>query len=163
MTQSSARIPRTSKIPDHAHSMEMEVPFHDIDSLLVVWHGHYLKYMEISRCALLKKFDLDVFEMVRIGYRFMVAEMSCRYTNALTYGDKFRITSWFTETEHKIGIAYEIYNITRGKRAFRGTTDLITVSAEGKLQMSTPKVILDKLPVLTKRSSSSESKNAAAN
>lgn len=144
MTKTLAQ--RCSKIPDHAHSMDMEVPFHDIDSLLVVWHGHYLKYLEISRCALLKKFGLDVMDMVGFGYRFMVGDLSCRYSNALTYGDRFRITSWFTETEHRIGIAYEIYNITKGKRAFRGTTDLITVSADGKLQLSTPKEIYDRLP-----------------
>ena len=126
--------------------MEMVVPFHDIDALHVVWHGNYLKYMEISRCELLAKFGLDVFDMVRLGYRFMVADMSCRYINSLTYGDRFRITSWFLETEHKIVIAYEIWNLTKDKRAFLGTTDLITVSEEGKLQMSTPALIRDSLP-----------------
>ncbi len=135
-------------IPEHAHSMEMEVPFHDIDALRVVWHGHYLKYMEISRCALLRKFGLDAADMINLGFKFMVGDLTCRYSNALTYGDRFRITSWFTETEHRIGIAYEIFNITQNKRAFRGTTNLITVSEEGKLQLSTPKIIFERLPAL---------------
>lgn len=138
----------SAHIPAHAHSMEMEVPFHDIDALRVVWHGHYLKYMEISRCALLRKFGLDAADMINLGFKFMVGDLSCRYSNALTYGDRFRITSWFTETEHRIGIAYEIFNITQNKRAFRGTTHLITVSEEGKLQLSTPKVIFERLPAL---------------
>ena len=25
----------------------IEVPFHDVDIMNVVWHGHYLKYFEI--------------------------------------------------------------------------------------------------------------------
>jgi acyl-CoA thioester hydrolase len=29
------------------------VPFFDIDTMNVVWHGHYVKYLEVARCALL--------------------------------------------------------------------------------------------------------------
>ena len=31
----------------------VEVPFFDVDSMDVVWHGHYVKYLELARCALL--------------------------------------------------------------------------------------------------------------
>ena len=138
--------PASPKIPAHAHSVELEVPFHDIDALRVVWHGHYLKYLEIARCALLQKFDLDVMQMVALGYRFMVSDLSCRYTNALTYGDRFRVTAWFTETEHRLGIAYEIFNLTTQQRAARAVSTLITVSDEGKLRLSTPRPIFERLP-----------------
>ena len=30
----------------------IRVPFHDVDLMEVVWHGHYAKYFEIARCAL---------------------------------------------------------------------------------------------------------------
>ncbi|MDR0966239.1 MAG: acyl-CoA thioesterase [Myxococcales bacterium] len=137
-----------SKLPAHAHSVELDVPFHDIDALHVVWHGHYLKYLEIARCALLKKFDLDVMRMVELGYRFMISDISVRHTSALTYGDRFRVTAWFTETEHRIGIAYEIFNLATQKRAARAHSTLITVSAEGKLRLSTPRPIFERLPIL---------------
>ena len=26
----------------------VEVPFFDVDSMRIVWHGHYLKYFEIA-------------------------------------------------------------------------------------------------------------------
>ena len=29
------------------------VPFFDVDTMHVVWHGHYIKYLEVARCALL--------------------------------------------------------------------------------------------------------------
>ena len=32
--------------------IRMEVPFHDIDILGIVWHGHYNKYFELARTAL---------------------------------------------------------------------------------------------------------------
>lgn len=138
----------SQKIPSHAHSVELTVPFHDIDALRVVWHGHYLKYLEIARCELLKQCGLDVMQMVELGYRFMVSDISCRHTNALTYGDRFRVTAWFTETEHRIGIAYEVFNLTTQKRSARAHSTLITVSGEGKLCLSTPAPIFERLPKL---------------
>ncbi|MGH8486657.1 MAG: acyl-CoA thioesterase, partial [Pseudomonas sp.] len=36
---------------------EILVPFFDVDSMLVVWHGHYVKYLEVARCALLDRLE----------------------------------------------------------------------------------------------------------
>jgi acyl-CoA thioester hydrolase len=33
--------------------VEVEVPFHDVDLAGVVWHGHYMKYLENARWALM--------------------------------------------------------------------------------------------------------------
>ena len=39
-------------LPPLAASAQVEVPFHDVDAMDVCWHGHYLKYFEIGRAAL---------------------------------------------------------------------------------------------------------------
>jgi len=41
-------------------TVELTVPFHDVDVLHVVWHGHYYKYLEVARTALMKSAGLDV-------------------------------------------------------------------------------------------------------
>ena len=33
-------------------SVEIQIPFHDIDIMGIAWHGHYAKYLEIARGAL---------------------------------------------------------------------------------------------------------------
>ena len=38
----------------HEVHVDLEVPFHDVDVLQIVWHGHYYKYMELGRTALLR-------------------------------------------------------------------------------------------------------------
>ena len=38
--------------------VDITVEFFDVDSLQVVWHGNYLKYMERARCALLDHAEL---------------------------------------------------------------------------------------------------------
>ena len=34
-------------------TVNIDVPFFDVDMMDVVWHGHYIKYFEVARCALL--------------------------------------------------------------------------------------------------------------
>ena len=46
----------------HHASVEITVPFHDVDMMEVVWHGHYTKYFEVARKiakAQMKAFDTD--------------------------------------------------------------------------------------------------------
>ena len=33
----------------------IDVPFYDLDPMNVVWHGNYVKYLEVARCDLLSK------------------------------------------------------------------------------------------------------------
>ena len=44
---------------------ELEVQFFDVDSMRVVWHGNYVKYLEVARCELLKLFDYSYLQMDR--------------------------------------------------------------------------------------------------
>ena len=39
--------------------VEIEIPFHDVDSMKIVWHGNYAKYFEIARCALFESIGLN--------------------------------------------------------------------------------------------------------
>ena len=40
-----------------SHSIEVEIPFHDVDMMAVAWHGHYVRYIELARCALLERIE----------------------------------------------------------------------------------------------------------
>ena len=56
----------------------IEVPFHDVDTMHVVWHGHYLKYFEIARCKLLDQFHYNYNQMRDSGYAWPVIESYAR-------------------------------------------------------------------------------------
>lgn len=47
---------------------EILVPFFDVDTMNVVWHGHYVKYLEVARCALLDRIGHNYDAMVASGY-----------------------------------------------------------------------------------------------
>ncbi len=126
-------------------SVELEVPFHDVDMLRVVWHGNYYKYFEVARTALLRKYQLDGQRLVDTGYMFLVIESHCRHTFPLVFGDKFRVGAAFKDLDYRLQMEFEVYNLTQDKRSAYGYTTLATVDREGKLQLRTPDVILQRI------------------
>lgn len=128
-----------------AASVEFEVPFHDVDALHIVWHGHYLKYLEHGRTALMRSRGLDVPEIAAAGFRQMVIETRCRHTYPLRYGDRVRVRAWFASVNPRIVVHYRVHNLTENRCSARARTTLVTTDAEGTLLMETPDVLLAKL------------------
>lgn len=126
-------------------SVELEVPFHDVDSLNIVWHGHYYKYLEIARTALMRHVGLDNHEFIRMGHGLVMGETQCKHTGVLRYGDRFRVDAWFKDYTQRLCIAYEVRNLTSGKRAARARTVLVTLNARGELNLETPRDVVDKI------------------
>jgi acyl-CoA thioester hydrolase len=126
-------------------SVELEVPFHDVDALHVVWHGHYYKYMEIARTRLLRDVGLDGRDMLALGYTLYVIETRCRYAFPLRYGERFRVTAEIVDIDNRINISYEIFNLTQGRRSARGKTALVTTDMEGNMCLETPDAVRRKL------------------
>lgn len=127
-------------------SIELEIPFHDVDMTLVAWHGHYYKYFEFARTALLRQCNLDEgSDLIGVKYGFFVVESKCRHISPSKYGDRARVTAWIRETERRLFISYDMHNLTRERRAARAHTILVTVDMQGKLLMETPDEIVRRI------------------
>ena len=126
-------------------SVELEVPFHDVDSIGVVWHGHYYKYLEIARTALFRSCALDAPDFLAMGLGLVVIETFCRHMHPLRYGDRIRVDTWFKDVENRLCVGYEIIKISSGKRVARGQTKLVTVDASGNLLLETPTTIRQRI------------------
>lgn len=141
-------------------SVEHEVPFHHVDALRVVWHGHYFAYFELARTALLRSCGLDpragqagepgaadpaAADLIGRRYRLVVIDSRCRHTGPLRYGDRVRTHAWFRDHHRRIMIAYEVVNLSLGRRAARGHTALATLDAEGRLLLETPPAIVERI------------------
>jgi len=120
-----------------------EIPFHDVDSLDMVWHGHYYKYFELARTMLYRSLNFDIDDMKRLGFTFPVIESQCRYSEALRYGQQVDISAHFHEWEYYILIEYRINETGSGKRAAYGHTKQAVCDLMGKLQPCVPESVSD--------------------
>jgi acyl-CoA thioester hydrolase len=94
----------------------IEVPFHDVDSMDVVWHGHYIKYLEIARCELLESIAYNYDAMFESGYAWPVVDMRLRYVKPARFKQKIAIESKLVEWENRIKINYIVRDQTSGER-----------------------------------------------
>jgi acyl-CoA thioester hydrolase len=127
-------------------SAAVEVPFHDVDAMNVCWHGHYLKYFEVGRVALLRAFDYDYREMQASGYVWPVVEVHLKYVRPALYGQQLDVRTQLLEYENRLKIGYEIVDRGSGVRLTKGYTIQVAVSAATQeLQFVSPPVVFEKL------------------
>ncbi|MBC7170984.1 MAG: acyl-CoA thioesterase [Polyangiaceae bacterium] len=122
-------------------TVRFEVPFHDVDSLRVVWHGHYMKYFELARDALLKSRGLGIDFWATSDYQLVVVDTRCRHTHPLRLGETVSVTARFVEVPGRIGISYQVIGETSGRPAARGRTDLAAIRLDGTLLMPLPEAL----------------------
>jgi acyl-CoA thioester hydrolase len=133
------------KVPPDAVSVELEVPFHDVDALQIVWHGNYFKYMGVASTALFRAHGLDPAGMDRSPFRLLVVDAHCRHAFPLRYCDRFRVSAWFHDLDLRVSVAYEIVNLTHGRRSAKGRTVMVSLDLEGNLLYSTPPALAELL------------------
>ncbi|CAM2068607.1 Acyl-CoA thioesterase [Sulfidibacter corallicola] len=128
---------------EHAEFV-VEIPFHDIDLMRVVWHGHYYKYFELARTELFRRHHLDIDQMKELGLMFPVIESHCRYVSSLKYGETAVIRARMVEVEYRLKVTYQVFEATTERRVAKGYTIQVAVNAEtGEMHMATPPVIRD--------------------
>ncbi|MBT4520702.1 MAG: acyl-CoA thioesterase [Halieaceae bacterium] len=127
-------------------TVEIEMPFHDIDVMGIAWHGHYAKYLEIARCAMLDTIGYNVPQMRASGYAWPVIEMNIRYAAPLHFQQKIQVQAVLVEVENRMKINYRIFDLETGKRLTKAHTIQVAVSMEsGEMQFASPRALLDKL------------------
>lgn len=124
----------------------VQVPFHDVDPVGVAWHGHYAKYFEIARCALLDSFDYGYDRMRESGYAWPVIDLHLRYLKPARFGQQLRVRATLLEWEHRLKIEYLVRDAGSGERMTKGASVQVAVAmTTGEMCLISPDVIFDRL------------------
>lgn len=133
-------------------TVSVEVPFHDVDAMNVAWHGHYVKYFELARCALLRLFNYDYPQMQASGYLWPIVECHLKYVRPASYGQLVNVTASLLEHENRLKIGYEITDAQSGERLTKGyTVQLAIEAATMELQFISPAIVFTNLEALCKQ------------
>lgn len=136
--------------PTHSASIDLQIPFHDVDMMEVVWHGHYAKYFEIARCALLDLIDYNYSAMRDSGYAWPVIELRIRYVKPAMFGQQVAVKAKIVEWENRLKIDYLITDTLTGAKLAKGHTIQVAVNMKNnEMCLESPPVLFDKLGVKT--------------
>jgi len=124
--------------------VEVLVPFFDVDSMDVVWHGHYIKYFEVARCALLDRIGHNYQQMRDAGYAWPVIDMQLRYMRGARFNQRIIVRADLIEWENRLKINYLINDAETGERMTRGTSVQVAVEiASREMQLASPRVFVE--------------------
>lgn len=104
--------------------VEIPIRFSEVDSLRVVWHGHYVKLFEDGREAFGKQYGLSYLDIYNAdGLAVPIVELQTFYKRPLTYGDSAVIETTFINTPAaKINFDFKIFSKNHEYLACEGKT-----------------------------------------
>jgi len=126
--------------------MDMVIPFHDVDSMGITWHGNYLRYFEVVRCLLLDKLGYNYRTMPQSGYAWPIVDVQVKYVKSSTFDQKIKVIAAIVEWENRLRINYQIVDAQTNARITKGYTiqAAVDITTE-ELCFVTPEVFQEKI------------------
>lgn len=132
-------------------SLEMKVPFYDVDAMGVVWHGYYVKYMEEARCELLDLIDYNYQQMGESGFLWPVVDMRIKYIKPLRFQQKIVLTARITEIEYGLKVDFIFTDLASGEKLTSAFTKQVAIDkVSEEMCLISPPVLADKIDAYLK-------------
>lgn len=121
------------------HFSDYEIPFFDVDAMHIMWHGHYVKYLEMARCAFLEEINYTYDVMKHYGYGWPIVQLNLKYVKPALFRQKIRVNLALVEYESCIRIEYTIVDLSSGEKLTQASTTQVAVEIKSaEMQLQTP-------------------------
>lgn len=129
----------------------MKAQFYDIDPMNVVWHGHYTRFFEEARGALLDLIDYNYLQMQASGYLWPVVEFRIKYIRPIFLHQKFIVEASLIEYENRLKIEYRILDSETSEILTKAFSIQVAVrAADREMQYECPKELIAKVQKVLK-------------
>ncbi|MBT3173476.1 MAG: acyl-CoA thioesterase [Lentimicrobiaceae bacterium] len=89
---------------------EVKVRFGEVDSMGIVWHGNYVKYIEEGRESFGKTFGFSYLDIYANNLMAPVVNMNIDFKKQVRYGDTLIVETEFVDTlSAKIKFDFKVY------------------------------------------------------
>jgi acyl-CoA thioester hydrolase len=123
---------------------ETRIRFSEVDSLGIVWHGNYMKYLEDGREAFGHEFGLGYFDVYKSGLLIPIVKLEVDYKLPVKYGEEIIIeTSFIDDAAAKIVFDYTIYRKSDNAVVLSARTVQVFVNESGVLELINPEFYLN--------------------
>lgn len=120
--------------------------FYDLDPMNVVWHGNYVRYLEVARCVLLQRIGYTYEDMRRSGYAWPIVDLRLRYYRPLRFAQKVDVQVAIVEWENRLKMTYLLTDQATGAKLARGHSVQVAVDLESEEMLwETPPVLRARL------------------
>lgn len=118
---------------------EIKIRFCEVDSIKVVWHGNYVKYLEDGRENFGDKYGLEYLKIFENGFTAPVVDMKLQFKQSVSVGESIIVETFYVPTKAaKIIFNYNIYKKSDKSLVLTAETTQVFMDLNGNLQLSNP-------------------------
>jgi len=126
------------------HEFEQKVYYSDTDAYGVVWHGSYLRWLEMGRVELCEKLGHNLIELQSQNIALPVVNINVRYKSSAKLNDEMIIeTSIQKYTPLAVTFEQKIINKQTQKVFVEAIVEVVAIDNGGKLYRKMPQILLD--------------------
>ena len=125
------------------HKFEQKVFYADTDAYGVVWHGSYLRWLEMGRVLWCEANGHRLQELEAQNIVLPVTNLNIRYKRSARLDDKLSIHTWISAFNGtSVTFSQEIYANGSNKPYIVADVEVVAITAdEGKLYRKMPEVL----------------------
>ena len=126
------------------HTFEQKVYYSDTDAYGVVWHGSYLRWMEMGRVELCEEAGLNLINLEAQDIAMPVTNMNVRYKASARLNDVVVIETSIKEIS-PIRVTFEqiIRNKADGKLFIKAEFEVVAIHNDGSIYRKLPEAIVN--------------------
>ena len=124
------------------HTFEQKVFYADTDAYGVVWHGAYLRWLEMGRCMWCEEMGYTLSELAKQNIVLPVVNLNIKYKSSAKLEDKIIIVTKI-EKYNQLSVTFkqEIKSKETGKTFVEAIVDVVAVNNDGKLYRRMPEIL----------------------
>lgn len=124
------------------HIFEQQVFYSDTDAYGVVWHGAYLRWLEMGRVFFCEELGLSLVELKENDIVLPVTNLNVRYKASAKLDDKLLIKTKISKvTPLSMTFEQTIINKFTGSLYIQAFIDVVAINNNGKLYRKLPDIL----------------------
>lgn len=128
------------------HTLELDVNVFDTDCFGVMWHGAYIKWLEMGRVQQLEAQGIKLSHPNDPdGYIYPVVEQNLKYKTKAPYGDRLTLTTNLTIDGFKLIFHQVFRSQTTQQTTLEAVTTVLVLDSQWKVQRRLPSIITSAL------------------
>lgn len=125
------------------HILEQTVYYADTDSYGVVWHGTYLRWMEMARVEMCRELGLDLNELKANNIVIPVTNINIRYKASAKIDERIYVETTISKmTPFTFVFTQFIKNKETEKIYTQAEVEVVAVNTSGRIYRKMPEVLV---------------------
>ncbi len=123
---------------------EITIRFSEVDSMAIVWHGNYVKYLEEGRESFGKRYGISYLDIYANKVMAPVVNMDISFKRQVKYGETIIVeTEYIDQKAAKLVFNYRILRKSNNELIATATTTQVFIDLDYEMLLYPPEFALE--------------------